>query len=153
MTSFQTRRCHHCKSPYSFQASGHGCLDEPNSDRYCPTCWLAIIRTLSEIPQRYDSEWVSSDDHTVEELVAIEKRRMEDAEKAGAIPFRRVLMPLFDMSDGENDNRNGVVEVDGKTYSYSYWTKMHDGDFAPKVHILMQKDLMTGDMEPWRDFR
>ena len=152
MTSFLTKRCGHCQSPYEFQASGHGCLDEPNDDRYCHQCWFAVSRALSDVPRKYESEWVDTADYTAAQLAAIERDRMAAVEKGGGAPFRRVLVPMFDLSDGGNDNVTGVVKVNGKTYSYSYWTRRDDGEFAPKAQLLVQKDLMTGRTEPWRDF-
>ena len=44
------KRCRNCRVLYLFQESGHGCLDEPNYDRYCPTCWDVALRAMEEIP-------------------------------------------------------------------------------------------------------
>lgn len=43
------KRCKHCKSIYSFQASGQAALKE-NDDTYCSDCMNAIQESLKDIP-------------------------------------------------------------------------------------------------------
>ena len=153
MTSHRNKRCVHCNTVYLFQSSGHGCLDQPNDDRYCPECMTIILKALSHVKRKYDSEWVESHDFTVAELVEIERKRLDEVSKSGGIPFRAFSMSLYDMSDFNNNNVTGIVHVDGKTYEYRYWTKKNEGEFTPKVSVLMQRDLVTKALEPWLDCR
>lgn len=48
------QRCKHCKSSYTYQISGDGCLDKYNDNDYCPKCKKRIVDTLNEIPQKYE---------------------------------------------------------------------------------------------------
>lgn len=43
-----THRCHFCGQTYHYHASGDGCLEPTNDEKYCPRCKNIIINSLKE---------------------------------------------------------------------------------------------------------
>lgn len=52
------KRCEHCKTQYSYQASGEGCFHPLNNDRYCPDCMAIINEALKDVPEKFHREWL-----------------------------------------------------------------------------------------------
>lgn len=103
---------------------------------------------MSEIPQKFEDVWVECD-MPIERLLAEEKRLDDQADAEGSVKFKRISVPTFDRFDCDNSCRTGIVDLDGDTYEYRYWTKKNEGEFKPSVRIRMQKNLMTGQVDKW----
>ena len=153
MTTHRTVRCEHCSDVYEFQSSGWG-APTFNDSEYCPTCKKAIDKALEKVPRKFDIEWVDDPTISLESVLKAEADQKAEYEaKNGVLPyFKAVLMPLFDMKDTDNHNIGGVIQMGDKRVSYSYWTKNNHPGY-PKVQVKMEKNLQTGQLSPWREYR
>ena len=154
MTTHRIVRCRHCLDVYDYQPSGPGCLESSNSHEFCPTCKKAINESLERVPRKFDVEWVDDPTVSLESVLKAEAdQRTEYETKNGVLPyFKPVLVPLFDMEDGSNINISGIVKMGKKEVSYSYWSKENHPGY-PKVQVKMEKNLQTGQLVPWIDYR
>lgn len=138
----ENKRCRHCAVTYSYRASGGGCMEPTNDPDYCPDCKAVTLKALAEVPVKFKRDWVVTRDVTVRELVELEAQRVAEVKAKGGLPVRRVLMNLYDMADPSNHNHRGVVWLDGKTYSYDYWSKA--GMDAGQVCVEVEREVETG---------
>lgn len=154
MTTHRLVRCKHCLDVYEYQSSGWGCLEAENSSEYCPTCKKAINKALENVPPKFDVEWVDDPTISLESVLkAEEDHKAEYEAKHGVLPyFKAVAVPAFDLNDWSNSNRNGFVRMGDKEVYYSYWSKTNHPGY-PKVQVKMEKNLQTGQLSPWREYR
>lgn len=157
MTTHREKRCRHCGQRYSFTASGPGCDNRVNNDRYCRSCQGEILVTLRKLPIRVKLEWVEVEQPTVEMCEAWEKEWAEEHaahDPPHFLPYgRRILPCLFDMNDMGNVNYVGIVqgrgEFKGRQFRYSTWTKKPENN---TVKVAMEWNMETGDKTAfWRD--
>lgn len=154
MTTHRFHRCIHCKDVYPYQGSGWSPHEEEavNDPEYCPRCKGAINLALEEIPKRVEEFWAPYDKITMGEL----KEKLEEQEKEfasvlndGFLPKMRQYWPsLIDMDDLENKHINGLIDINGDTIRYSYWTKRDDEN----ISIKMERNLETGEEHPWINY-
>ena len=147
MTTLVQHRCFHCNVRYTYQGSGHGCLDPLNDAHWCRDCKQVIIEALSNVPQRVEKDYETTNEVSAFDLETLEKERWEATEAKGGIPVRRVAAPLFDLKDPSNRQIAGITGLDGKTYRWSYWTKDPKG--TAEVLLIIERDLATGKTRPW----
>jgi len=115
--------CIHCKTKYYYQASGHGCDDELNDDKYCPECMGAIVDALKSIPVKFEEiDTDASDEVTYKELLAIRKKCTN--------MFIRIRMPLFDMSTGDYQNNIQIGD-----YWLSEWEKSPEYTITKSIRV------------------
>ncbi len=154
MASFQQRRCQHCLTRYSYQASGYGCHEQTNSGQWCPVCAEVVYTALKAIPQRVATEWVVTTEPSCQELVALEKERATAAREAGQVFARRVLAPLFDMTGERGTQHQGILtRVPGyanTTFRYEWWEKK--GVEAGVAYVKMEINLVSNESQPWQEF-
>lgn len=156
MTTHALHRCLHCRTPYYYQPSGYGCSRPENHGTYCPECAVvyleAVRRAFADVPRKFESRWVETQDVTVQTVEGWKTARIARAEAAGTLCIHRVVAPLFDLNDPSNSNvkgqERGVGEFKGRTFRYEYWTKRPGSE---KVTEKMDVNLETGAMDPWRD--
>jgi len=141
------KRCWHCKTVYTYQASGAGCHEPINDETYCPECKAAILKALKSIPKKFDKIFMETDEVTYDYL---KKKRDEQDEKAGGLCTRRVYCSLFNSKTGEAE-KNDAFDVDDKQYLVQYWpSKMED----MKIKVLKEKNLETGETKNyWKEYR
>jgi copper chaperone CopZ len=148
MTSHRYKRCIHCKIIYLWQSSGYGCQDQLCDAYYCEDCKLAVTNALKNIPVLFKSVWVDTDEISVKTLLDHREAIIEKDRSSGSVFAERVLAPLFDLEDPENNNANYEIKYNGNTYAVETWSKK---PYRNKVKILMEEDLITGLRRPWRD--
>ena len=149
MTSFKYSRCKHCNIKYEYLASGYSENFTHTDSLYCPECSKAISDALEKIPVKFRAEWVDTYDVTVSELKEYRKKYLEEEKKKypNRILGERIVAPLFYLPDLENKHSVFVIEYLGKTYLVENWSKTPE---LNSVRILMEKNMMTGELKPWR---
>jgi len=138
-------RCIHCKVVYRHRVSGSGCFDAYNDKDYCHDCKEVIVNALEKVGPRAESFWGPCNDITVDEIEKELGRR--DAESG--LTFRQVFPGYVDMEDPDNRYITGGIRINGKDFTYNYWTKRGEKE----VKIKMERDLQTGQEFVWRDYR
>ena len=145
------KRCCHCKSTYTYQASGDGCHKPTNDDTYCPDCKSIILEALMNVPMKFDRVWEETDEVTYDYL--LEKRRIEEEKRSegNLLPLgRRVYASLFNTKTGEAET-NDAFDVDNRQYVAQYWPSKRED---MKIRVLKEKNLLTGEIIGyWRDYR
>ena len=145
------KRCHHCGQRYRYTASGPGCQNKVNNDRYCRGCQGEILVTLRKIPIRVKRIWVPVEDPTVEKCLAWEKEW--DAEANYTSRTMSLENILYDMNDPDNHNYIGLVqgrgEFEGQLFRFDTWSKKPGKN---TVRVAMEWNMTTGDKTVfWRD--
>lgn len=149
MSTFQNKRCGQCGVRYAFQTSGYGGLQANNDPNYCSNCYQVIQVALAAVPPRSVRDWMGTSDVSVEALIAQEEAQAAEAKALGQLPVRRVLSPLFDLTTPDNQQHQGIVRRDGRTYRYEYWTLQGD-KAAGRVWVEVERDAQTGEiLGPW----
>lgn len=122
MTTHRQHRCAHCGNHYSYQASGHGCLEPENDGTYCPTCKQAQLDAFDKIPRRFEARYQDIRqiprfaDITTEMVLAWEQTETTIRERrraAGEIIGQRIFPGLVDMKKGEFQYIREVRAQDG----------------------------------------
>lgn len=138
------KRCKHCKTVYTWQASGDGCFHELNDENYCPVCKKVIVETLKSIPQKFKKVWVETKEVTYDYL----KEKRTEKEKGG-LCMRRVYASLFNSETGASE-KNDAFDVDGKQYVVQYWT---DNPSVIKIQVLKEQNIETNEITGyWKDY-
>lgn len=141
-----TKRCRHCNTVYSFQASGEGCFHELNDETYCPDCKKVVNEALKSIPQKYKSVFVETDEVTYDYLK--EKRAEQDKNNNG-LCMRRVYVSLFNIKTGAHE-ANDAFDVDDKQYLVQYWT---DNPDVIKLKVRKELNIETNEIgRYWKDY-
>jgi hypothetical protein len=141
------KRCRHCKTVYTWQASGEGCFHELNDEDYCPVCKKAIIEALKSLPQKFKKVWVETDEVTYDYLKA---ERAKQDEKSGGLCMRRVYVSLFNFKTGASE-KNDAFDVDGKQYVVQYWTDNPTVNI--KIKVLKEQNIETNEITGyWKDY-
>lgn len=151
------KRCTHCKTVYAYQASGYGCHDPLNDDEYCPDCKKVIVDALKDVPKKFDSTWVETNEVTYDFLKEERRKKEEEYEKRDVngnfikLPItRRVYASLFNTKTGEAE-KNDAFDIGEKQYLVQYWPSKPDDI---KIQVLKEKNLLTGEIvDYWRDYR
>lgn len=147
------KRCIHCGTIYSYQASGHDCHREENDAEYCPGCKNILIKALENVPVKYRMVWEFCNDFTLKEVKEIIKEDIknikERAKKLNIIALYPIEIGLFDLKDRKNENKRGKFTRNNKHYNYSYWTKKGKFD----LYVAMELNIETGDKSKfWENF-
>ncbi len=157
MSSFAERRCVHCRTRYSYQASGHGCQEAHNDGRYCPNCKQVVLDALKAVPALFERAEVPTDEVTLAELLQWEKEREARAKAEGRFCARRVRAPLFDMTGSGRVNYTGYVggrgDRQGRLYAFSYWAIKGGEPINVEIVLVIERNLETGEELPWQDLR
>jgi len=138
-------RCNHCLSVYLYFVTGNPPWNPYNDRDYCPNCKKAIVETLNKIPQKYERTYIETNEVTIDQLIEEENR------DKGGLSFVRISAPLFDLQDPSNRNIARIVLLNGKEYSYSYWTKT--GKDKVIIKVLKEKNLTTGEITDWKEYK
>ena len=152
MSTFQSKRCGHCGTPYAYQTSGYGGIQDHNSSSYCQTCAeiveKAIRAALEPVPERFEHDWRPTQDITIAELDRLDDERVARIKAKGGIPCWRVMAPLFDLERPGNVQHTKIVGNDGRTYRYEWWTD--DGIEHGVVYLECSVEIATGEVVgPW----
>lgn len=148
MSTFQQRRCAHCSDRYSYQTSGGG-WDVNHDGTYCPMCMAVIRQALKAVPPRRIREWVGTSDVTAADLAEQERVAWEETLAKGGLPARRIYPGLIDLTNPDNQHKLGIVNRDGRTYKYEYWT-LQGGVEAGHVFVEVERDATTNELTgPW----
>jgi hypothetical protein len=105
MTSRQGKRCRHCQAGYVYQASGPGCGDRLNDDRYCPQCKAVIVQALSALPVLFQCRYFPVSE--VPEYADVTREQVEQWEadfqerRKTQVLGQRIWPGLFDMETGD----------------------------------------------------
>ena len=134
----ERKRCSHCQIIYHYQVSGYCCHEELNDDKYCPDCKKVIIEALKNVPVKIEMVWENYDEITIDDVKRIHEERKKDF-------VHEIFMPLFDLNDPSNINITGIITLDGKIISYSYWTKKDDYF----IKVQMERNVETGEKTLW----
>lgn len=152
MSTFQSKRCEHCGTTYSYQTSGYGGLQGNNHPGYCQACAevveKAIRAALEPVPVLYDRAWRPTQDITIAELDRLDEERIAATKAKGGFPVSRVLAPLFDLERPGNVQHQKIVSTDGRTYRYEWWTD--EGVEHGVVYLECEVEVATGKVVgPW----
>jgi rubredoxin len=138
------KRCRHCKTVYTWQASGEGCFNELNDETYCPDCKKVIIEALKSVSQKFKKVWVETDEVTYDYL----KEKRAEKEKDG-LCMRRVYASLFNSETGASE-KNDAFDVDDKQYCVQYWS---DNPTVIKIKVLKELNIETNEIIGyWKDY-
>jgi phage FluMu protein Com len=141
-----TKRCKHCNTVYSWQASGEGCFHELNDEKYCPDCKRVINEALKLVPKKFKKIWVETNEVTYDYLKA---ERAKQDEKNGGLCMRRVYVSLFNIKNGTREI-NDAFDVDDKQYCVLYWSDTPD---IIKIQVLKEVDIETNEIiRYWKDY-
>lgn len=155
----QLKRCKHCLTVYSYQGSGEGCFHKDNNHTYCPDCMSAINETLSKIKPKFEDTWMVTEEVSVDRLKQWESDRINEHQmkmESGEVflPLaKRIFVGLSNMKTGERDIINHVMGRDefvGREFIYKYWSSAPD---LVSVTTRVEKNLVTGETTPWKDYR
>jgi len=150
----EQKRCSHCKVKYLYQASGDGCHDITNDEKYCHNCKDTINKALNKIPIMREMSFIKCEDFTkkqMQEMVEIDKEAqiiMHEKKKQLALEqgrpfidlmFTRVFPAMFDWNDGDNKNTTGELRIVDTLYSYSWWSKTDKFE----LYKIMEIDSQT----------
>jgi hypothetical protein len=152
MTTYQNRRCSHCRVVYAQQTSGHGCHD--SDGRYCPSCLAVVNEALKQVPRRFERRNVDVSSLsqclsvTLDRVLAWKEAADQDAARRrveGKVTATRVAFPLFDLNNPENRNEaRYIVPTDGPfkgvTFLLSTWTQSQDYRLEVEVEWDLEKN-------------
>ena len=152
MSTFQSKRCGHCGTSYSYQTSGYGGMQDHNHPDYCQTCAevveKAIRAALEPVPVLFEHDWRPTQDITIAEIDRLDDERVAKIRAGGGIPFWRVMSPLFDMERPGNIQHQKLLRHDGRTYRYEWWED--DGVEHGVVYIECEVEISTDKVVgPW----
>lgn len=150
MTTHRLRRCIHCQMTYSFQGSGPGCLRDTNDGDYCPICKEVILKALSKVPIARERVWEKVTEEVKVEIIALKERQeQEQVERAlaGKLVVTRVAFPLFDSDLKATLSAHPVTQGDHE-FLINIWS---DDREPSSVCQAMEKNLITGELKPWRN--
>jgi len=104
---------------------------------------------------KFSRESTPSQAVTLDQLLEWEKARRDAVVARGGIPYHRILVTLYDMSEEGKTNHRGVGkgqgETSGRTFTYSYW-RHPDGTLSDiQIHEYIEVNHETGETLPWRD--
>lgn len=158
MSTQRYKRCTHCRTVYSYYASGQGCEGRLNHDRHCPDCRKVVLDALATVPAKFANTLLPTTAVTLDQLLAWERERDARRKKDGGLFARRIRFPLFAMDGSNRTNRTGFVggegALKGRMFSYSYWVDPEiEGYLEVQVDEEMQRNLETGETVPWRNYR
>ncbi len=137
--------CKNCQGKYRHQASGENVLDtapEYRDEKYCPSCKKLIVDVLKPVPKKTRIEWILSEDYTLDQLLAEEKKQYEKDK----FKVKQIFATLYNMERGEHQ-RAGSVTIDRKEYHYSYWPSMAE---TPRITVKVRFDNATGNIIDYR---
>ncbi len=84
------KRCVHCNTRYSYQASGDGCFNPVNDKRYCPICKAIINEALKSVSIKFEKvELPVPENHPIA-IEQFEEKYKEWEEDTSFIHFYRV---------------------------------------------------------------
>lgn len=156
------KRCIHCKMPYMYQASGNGCHDTRNDEKYCPVCMNEINKALEKVPIKREQVWEECNDYTQKDImriVAEQQKAYEDRAKQAKqnnIPFlelniHRLVSSKIDWEDKENKNISGYITINKINYFYSWWTKKGDYKLCKEMEKDLEYNEFIGEWEVYRN--
>lgn len=142
-----SKRCIHCKDQYSFQASGHGCHEPLNDEKYCPSCKALIREALSAAPKKYRerhrpvSEIPRFAELDLETMLAWEAK--QNKEREGKLMGQRIWPGLFKLDANSNDlkDHQRVREVGGEgdhkgfRFKLSTWSKSDEHEIKVQMEF------------------
>jgi hypothetical protein len=145
-------RCLHCQTVYSLNSYSNSPF---HNTSHCESCTKIIQEALSVVPPKFE-EVLEPIDIPLDLVLGWYKAEIEDFEahmKAGRLPVRRVAFPLFDLEDPDNQYVTGWVRGQYKWSDYcicfGYWTKRGESS----IRAEMEKNLETGELKPWVNYR
>lgn len=132
------KRCTHCKIRYYYQASGEGCGDDYNDDRYCPECMQIITDALKKVPIKIERRDVRVEDSEVsinDLLIHEQNKNILEKQRNGerCFPLMKSVYPsLWDCLDLENRNHCRLIEYNSINYYVSTWSKSPENNYVSK---------------------
>ena len=156
MTSYQGKRCSHCRAGYTYQASGPGCGDPLNNDRYCPICKAHINQALTALPVLFECRYfpvseVSAYADVTREQVEQWEADLQERRKT-AVVGQRIWPGLIDLQTGNTQHIRQVIATNGPHKGTPFRVSSWDvrGEFT--IEVGLEWDLMeqrAGGV--WRD--
>lgn len=152
------KRCDHCKTVYSYQASGYGCHHENNSDMYCIDCMQVINDALKLVKPKFKDAWIETTEVTVDQLKKWEADKIEEHNKNNTtgIKFplmKRVFAGTYNMETGDKDvieHVDGRDDFKGREFIYSYNTK---DPSVINITTRVELNIETGATKPWKEYK
>lgn len=138
------KRCQHCKSQYSYQASGAGCGDPLNDDRYCPDCMAVINAALEKVPVKFKAEWlpvIKGWERIAMSVEEFDKLYQEHWNKVEENPYALHTYPIeFGIPDVE------IKEVTAKGIEYRKYTDKITRDVIIMVRFETNQEGKVTDI-------
>ncbi len=144
-------RCAHCKAPYTWQASGEGCFEPLNDQKYCADCKKVVLEALMRVPKRFKPARLDQTEIALDQAEGHYQEQMRiRAEQNGGLVSRRVMATVFRKGEAKVFNIiEGFGPHKGKTLVYEYWpSERHEGT----VQLFAQEDLITGKKTACEEF-
>jgi hypothetical protein len=154
VTTHQYKRCGHCGVEYSYQGSGHGCLETLNDPTWCRTCKQAVDDALKAVPRRFECRYRHTHempdrflDVTLEKLLEWEQENLAPRAE-GKLVAQRVFAPLFNLETGDAQNVREVRSPSGQKFMLATWRLSPEYE----VKVPWEWDLLAKGWthHPWR---
>ena len=152
----EVKRCIHCQTRYLYQSSGYGCGKQENDDQYCSECMTVIIEALSNIPKKVERfDLLLQDDDERKSVLEEYERQKKNPPRlfGGHGPLIQQYRPGLFRHDEKGkviaSLHINVIHFRDSEYEIHEWSDDHE---PVKVVKMMERDLLTGSMQPWRDF-
>lgn len=157
MTSYQGKRCSHCRAGYAYQASGPGCGERSNDPRYCPQCKAVVLHALSALPVLFECRYFPVSE--VPKYADVTRAQVEEWEEAfrerrktQGFLAQRIWPALIDLETGDRQSIREVKATSGPhqgtPFRVSSWQRKPDY----LIEIGLEWDIMqqkAGDV--WFD--
>ena len=146
--------CKHCEVEYTFQASGnHYTLEHSekyNDENYCPRCKKAILDVLSTIWPVNEVLFVETDEITLDELVVIREKQLEDhkakmnsGDPSYMFPLTRPVLCTCYNSELKEFEKADEILHDGKIYRYYYFPSKKE---EVKIYKKVRRDRVSKEI-------
>lgn len=146
MTTQRHHRCGHCGDHYVYTASGSGCQDPYNHDKWCPSCTEVVVTALRTVPRKFEvryrniRELPEYDDVTLELVLSWEVQNLEEKRAAGLLSIVRIWPALYNLETGDNQSTRAVCQPGtSKMFRLSTWRQ--SPEYA--IEVPMDYDLLN----------
>lgn len=136
------KRCVHCNTRYSYQASGDGCGNPDNDFRYCPDCMHIINEALKTVPIKFEKvELPIPENHpiTIEQFEEKYKKWEEDT----------TILHLYPVRNGPENFRYKDLKINWQNYILIENTDTHE----KLLETEYERSIASGKIEDfWYEY-
>jgi hypothetical protein len=147
MTSYQGKRCSHCRAAYHYQASGPGCGNVLNDSRYCPICKGTINHALSALPVLFECRYFPVSE--VPAYADVTRAHIEQWEAAlaelrkAAVVAQRIWPALIDLKTGDTQSIRAIVASSGPHIGTPFRVSSWESKPEYLIEVGLEWDIMS----------